>query len=74
MIQAWSSMKSIKPGERPGQGPGDEPPPLGGRNAEADFHGTTRTNATHASTTDPEAKLIARVRARRRGSPSSATP
>ena len=56
MIQAWSSMKSVKPLE-PGEGPGDEPPPPGGRNAEADFHGTTRTNATHASTTDPEAKL-----------------
>ena len=57
MIEAWSSMKSVKPIE-PGEGPGDEPPPSsGGRNAETDFHGTTRTNATHASTTDPEAKL-----------------
>ena len=57
MIQAWSSMKSIKPIE-PGEGPGDQPPPSsGGRNAEADFRGETRTNATHASTTDPEAKL-----------------
>ena len=57
MIQAWSSMKSVKP-FGPGEGPGGEPPPpSSGRNAEADFHGTTRTNATHASTTDPEAKL-----------------
>ena len=57
MIQAWSSMKSIKPIE-PGEGQGDRPPPSsGGRNAEADFRGETRTNATHASTTDPEAKL-----------------
>ena len=57
MIQAWASMKSVKP-IVPGQGPGDEPPPPpGGRNAETDFHGETRTNATHASTTDPEAKL-----------------
>ena len=55
MIQAWSSMKSVKPIE-PGAGPGEEPP-SGGRNAEADFHGETRSNATHASTTDPEAKL-----------------
>ena len=53
MIQAWSSMKSVKPIKRD-----DEPPPSsGGRNAEADFRGETRTNATHASTTDPEAKL-----------------
>ena len=56
MIQAWSSMKSVKP-IGAGDGPRDEPPPSGGRNAETDFHGTTRTNATHASTTDPEAKL-----------------
>ena len=56
MIQAWSSMKSFKPIE-PGERSGDEPPPSGGRNVEADFHGETRTNATHASTTDPEAKL-----------------
>ena len=61
MIQAWSSMKSVKPiesGKGSGQRSGDEPPPsVRGRNAEADFHGETRTNATHASTTDPEAKL-----------------
>ncbi len=57
MIQAWSSMKSVKP-IWPGEGPGDEPPPSSGaRNAEADFHGETRSNATHASTTDPEARL-----------------
>ena len=36
---------------------GVEPPLSGGRNAEVDFHGETRTNATHASSTDPEAKL-----------------
>ena len=56
MIQAWASMKSVKPIDVD-RGPDDEPPPSSGRNAEADFHGETRTNATHASTTDPEAKL-----------------
>ena len=56
MIQAWASMKSVKPIE-PGSGPDDKLPPSCGRNAEADFHGETRTNATHASTTDLEAKL-----------------
>ena len=55
MIQAWSSMKSIKPID-PGEGPGDQPPPVG-RNADANFHGDKRTNVTHASTTDPEARL-----------------
>ena len=56
MIQAWSSMKSVKP---IGQDDDAAPPPSSGsgRNTEADFHGETRTNATHASTTDPEAKL-----------------
>ena len=29
----------------------------GGRNGEADFHGQKRSNETHASTTDPEARL-----------------
>ena len=61
LFEAWSSMKSVKPiesGNGSGQRSGDEPPPhSGGRNAEADFHGETRTNATHASTTDPKAKL-----------------
>jgi transposase len=52
LIEAWASMKSFKP--RDGS---DEPPAGGGRNAEADFHGKTRSNATHASTTDPDARL-----------------
>ena len=52
LIEAWASMKSFKP--RDGS---EEPPSGGGRNAEADFHGQKRKNPTHASTTDPEAKL-----------------
>ena len=31
--------------------------PGGGRNSEANFHGRKRSNETHASTTDPDAKL-----------------
>ena len=59
MIQAWSSMKSIKPIEREDNASDDDgsPPPSIGRNAEANFRGETRTNATHASTTDPDARL-----------------
>lgn len=45
-------MKSFKP--RDGS---DDPPAGGGRNREADFHGRKRTNETHASTTDPQARL-----------------
>jgi transposase len=53
LIEAWASMKSFKPSD----GSGEEPPPSGGRNAEADFHGRKRSNETHRSTTDPEARL-----------------
>jgi len=53
LIEAWASMKSFKPRD----GGGDDPPAGSGRNAEADFHGERRSNATHASTTDPDARL-----------------
>jgi transposase len=53
LIEAWASMKSFKP-----KNGSDEPPASGGgRNAESDFHGQKRSNETHASTTDPNAKL-----------------
>jgi transposase len=53
LIEAWASMKSVKPKDG-----SDEPPAQGGgRNAEADFHGQKRSNDTHASTTDPDARL-----------------
>ena len=53
LIEAWASMKSFKP-----RGGSDEPPPpSGGRNREMDFHGQKRSNETHASRTDPQARL-----------------
>src|ERR1700691_1190252 len=53
LIEAWASMKSFKPKDG-----SDEPPADGsGRNRETDFHGQRRSNDTHASTTDPEARL-----------------
>jgi transposase len=63
LIEAWASMKSIKPkspssGADPEDGSGEPPAEAGGgRNAEANFHGQQRSNETHASTTDPEARL-----------------
>lgn len=39
-----------------GRAPAIEPP-AAGRNAEVDFHGQKRSNETHASRTDPEARL-----------------
>jgi transposase len=53
LIEAWASMKSFRPKE----GSDDEPPAGGGRNAETDFRGKKRSNETHASTTDPDARL-----------------
>ena len=51
LLEAWASHKSFKPRDGSGpQGPA-------GRNAEANFHGHKRTNTTHQSTTDPEARL-----------------
>ncbi len=52
LIEAWASMKSFKPKDD-----SNEPPVDGGRNTEANFHGQKRSNETHASTTDPDAKL-----------------
>jgi transposase len=53
LIQAWASMKSFKPTEPPGNDGGRG----GGRNAPADFRGEKRSNKTHRSTTDPDARL-----------------
>jgi len=52
LIEAWASMKSFRPKDG-----SDNPPEGGGRNAEANFHGQKRSNETHASTTDPDARL-----------------
>jgi transposase len=53
LIQAWASMKSFKPKE-PSDGDGASG---GGRNTPADFRGEKRSNATHRSTTDADARL-----------------
>ena len=58
LIEAFASMKSFKPKAEGG----DEPPAGGGRNAERDFHGERRCNDTHASTTDPDARLYRKGR------------
>lgn len=54
LIQAWASHKSFVP--KDGDGPGAGGP--GGRNQEADWKGKARSNDTHASTTDPDARLF----------------
>jgi transposase len=55
LIEAWASMKSFKPKEPPASGGGDGG--SDGRNAPADFRGEKRSNQTHHSTTDPDARL-----------------
>src|SRR3979490_1857938 len=55
-IAAWASMKSFRAKD------GSDDPPGSGRNGERDFHGEKRSNATHASTTDPEAQLYRKGR------------
>jgi transposase len=52
LLEAWAGLKSLKK-----IGDADLPPPDDPGNPTVDFHGETRTNATHASSTDPEAKL-----------------
>jgi transposase len=51
LLKAWASHKSFKPKDDPRS----EPP--AGRNVEVGWHGERRSNDTHASTTDPEARL-----------------
>jgi transposase len=53
LLEAWASHKSFRPKDDGGKG--GPPPP--GRNAEVDYHGERRSNETHQSTTDPEARL-----------------
>jgi IS5 family transposase len=51
LIDAWASMKSFRPKDGSGE------PPSPGRNGERSFHKEKRSNETHASTTDPDARL-----------------
>ena len=51
LIEAWASMKSFRPKDGSGE------PRAPGRNGERNFHNEKRSNDTHASTTDPDARL-----------------
>jgi transposase len=51
LIEAWASLKSFQPKDEK-KGPPDDP-----GNPTVNFHGETRSNQTHASTTDPDALL-----------------
>ena len=63
LIESYASLKSVRPiAETEGRdGPGPRGPADGNgfkpRNPDVDFRGERRTNDTHRSTTDPEARL-----------------
>jgi len=52
LIEAWAGQKSFRPKGSKRTGPPDDP-----GNPTVDFHGQTRRNETHESTTDGEARL-----------------
>jgi len=52
LIEAWASLKSFKRKDTANTPPDDPGNPT------VNFHGEPRSNATHASTTDPEARLF----------------
>ena len=52
-IEAWAGQKSFRPKDEDGGSSSGGP-----RGTERDFHGERRKNDTHASTTDPEARLL----------------
>ena len=56
LIEAWASLKSFQPKSEDGDDTGSHDDGDPG-NPSVDFHGQTRSNATHQSRTDPDAKL-----------------
>lgn len=55
LIEAWASQKSFRPKDGSSK---NDPPSGGGGNPAVDFRGQKRKNDTHASTTDPDARLF----------------
>ena len=59
LLEAWASLKSFRRKDA-----GSAPPPDDPGNPTVNFHGETRTNDTHASTTDPDALLARKGKGR----------
>jgi len=57
LIEAWASLKSFKKKAAPRGLPPDDP-----GNPTVDFHGERRSNVTHGSTTDPDARLFRKAK------------
>jgi transposase len=56
LLEAWASFKSIHPISSEDDD-SNRPTPPGGSNPDVDFKGQTRTNDTHRSVTEPDARL-----------------
>ena len=58
LIEAWASLKSFRPKDGSGAaGARPQQPAPAKAGGERNFHGEKRSNQTHASTTDPDARL-----------------
>jgi len=55
LLEAWAGFKSFRPKE---EDPTDQPPLDDPGNPTVNFHGERRSNATHQSMTDPDARLF----------------
>lgn len=62
LIEAWASMKSFQPKEDKAEDDEKSGTPGGDRNPDVDFRGQKRSNDTHASKTDGEARLYKKSR------------
>jgi transposase len=59
LLEAWASLKSFQARDKK-----DAPPPDDPGNPTVDFHGEKRSNETHESKTDPDARLARKARGR----------
>jgi transposase len=70
LIEAWASVKRFRPKDEGGPGDDDDGGSISGHgeqkttpsNTGRDFRGEKRSNATHASTTDPDTRLFKQAR------------
>jgi transposase len=58
LIESWASLKSFRPKDEKKDDDNVDGNGFMPSNPDVDFHGEKRSNATHQSTTDPEARLI----------------
>jgi hypothetical protein len=73
LLEAAVSLKSFRPRDEDGGSDDRNTPIGGGRNPDVSFRGEKRTNQTHVSRTDPDARPAKKGRAKRPNSPTKAT-